>query len=136
MGLPSKDSPLSSQNTPTEQQVSRFAETRKPAHGPQIPKLKVDVATPKLMSAWNKEVIELVTKHFLKTVILTRPVDKTIIAPMVKSYLLTLRRRYVKDMATPSPTQVQNIADRKAKNNEVERRRGVRFLVEASVALI
>ncbi|KAJ6482312.1 hypothetical protein C8R47DRAFT_1217968 [Mycena vitilis] len=126
MGLASKDTPLTDEHVPSREDVARFAKTKSADHGPHLPKLRVDVGTPKLASLWNTEVIRVLCVYFLEHVSLEPPMKKQELAQVFKTHLQTLRAHYVAGTANPTSAQRQDAIDAKAKRAQANRLRTLR----------
>lgn len=126
MGRKGED-PILPKHVPTPEEVARFEQTGRPEYGPSLPNLRLDVATGKLASKWNKRAALLFCDYFHQQPGCASIEDEEI-QRTFKTHLQTLNRHFIRAQQIPTPAAQQNKADKASKDNRATRLRNVGFL--------
>lgn len=118
--------PIQPEHVPSPEEIARFEETQRAEDGPSIPNLRLDVATGKRASKWNKRAAILFFDYFHKQHGCADAKEKDVQRTFM-THLQTLHRHYSAAQQLPSISVAQNKIDKARGDACAVRTRNVSF---------
>lgn len=130
-----EDEPITTANIPSQDEMERFERTKLSEHGPTIPHLRLDIATSKLASEWNKRAVRIFAKYYREQQDYSDGVTDIDVRKTFMTHLQTLHRHFEDHRLAqnPTPSAQQNKLDKARLAARSRRHRGVRNLIFPSI---